>query len=188
MGGETVPKGVNRYMLRNGGLSNGSGNGVLDGFFTQVVPSDLPASGIYGELRRGENILPDPFLCGIRIFPSQRIGQINLPKSRREIPFMESLDIIQVQPDGFPDTDGQNRCAVLVAFGGPDQEQARAKINVLDPQTKQLHETQSRPIKKLGHQQRRSFHKGKHLLHFLDGQHGGQLRPPLCPDGCCSDH
>ena len=61
MGGETVPQGVNRCMLRNGGLPDGGSNGVLDGFFTQVVPSDLPASGIYRELRRGENILPDPY-------------------------------------------------------------------------------------------------------------------------------
>jgi len=68
MCGKTEPQGVYGDMLRNAGLPDGRRYGVLDGFFTQVMPPDLPAPWVYGQLGRGENILPFPFLCVNRIF------------------------------------------------------------------------------------------------------------------------
>jgi hypothetical protein len=81
MGGETVPQCVDGHLLRNARLPCGCSHSLLDGCFIHVMTPDYSASGIHGQLRRGENILPGPILCGDRILPAKSVRQIDLPKA-----------------------------------------------------------------------------------------------------------
>ena len=92
--------------------------------------------------------LPAPFLHQKQIKLDSRADKPL--QIRREVSFVERLDFIQVIPEGLPDASGQ---------------------------TKQFHDAQSCPIKKLSHQQRCSFHKGKCLPYFIDRQYDGQHGP-----------
>ena len=85
MSGETVTQCVNGRLLRNASLSCGCSHSLLDGRFIHVMTPDYSASGIHGQLRRGENILPGPVLWGVRILSAKSVRQIGLPKSSAKI-------------------------------------------------------------------------------------------------------
>ena len=81
MGGETVAQCVNGHLLRNASLPCGCSHSLLDRRFIYVMTPDCSASGIDGQPRRGENILPGPVLCGLRILPAESVRRIDLPKA-----------------------------------------------------------------------------------------------------------
>jgi hypothetical protein len=83
----------------------------------------------------------------------------------------------------FPDGYRQDCRTVFVPLRCPNENEPRSKIDILDPQTGQLHKAKARPVNDLRNQELLSFHKREKLPHFLDGQYDGEFWSAFCPDG-----
>ena len=121
MGGKAVAQRVGRDRLGQAGLLRCRAHGLLDHAFVQVKAIERAhvALWIFGQSRRGKDKLPSPFLFGIGILRSQRIGQRRPTVSLGKIALMERFGDLNL---GFQFRDSalrQHRDAVFVAFAGP---------------------------------------------------------------------
>ena len=72
--GEGMAKGVSADGLRQTGTADGHLDGFVDDTGVNVMPTGNTRTRVYGDVPGGEDILPTPFLGGMRRLPSQRMG------------------------------------------------------------------------------------------------------------------
>src|SRR5215208_3112792 len=66
---------------------------------------------------------------------------------------------------------------IVVALSPADHQPPALDVEILDPQSQQLHQPQSRPISQLSHQTRGAFEFLKQPFAFIAAQHHGH--PPF---------
>lgn len=72
--GEGGAQGMGGGAFGNAGGADGSGDGALNTSGVQVVPPDWVGAGVYGEVTRGEHVLPFPGFVGRGVFAGQGRG------------------------------------------------------------------------------------------------------------------
>lgn len=72
--GEGGAQGMGGGAFGNAGGADGSGDGALNTSGVQVVPPDCVGAGVYGEVTRGEHVLPFPGFVGRGVFAGQGRG------------------------------------------------------------------------------------------------------------------
>ena len=132
VGGKTVTKGMGGDMFLDLDELDGAFKSFIHCAGGDVMAADLVRSWIRGTLPGGEDILPDPFLMGVRIFTVEGMGQINLTKALVEVLLMESLDAVQVTLEGVLEAVWQNGNAILTPFAIAHQDDLLPKIKVFD--------------------------------------------------------
>src|SRR5205823_11777476 len=94
--GEGMPKGIGADVLCQTGTANRHLDGFVDNAGVNMMATGDTGTRVDGNVPGGEDILPAPFLGGIRILPSQRMGQVDLAMPLRQILLMQRLDPGQV--------------------------------------------------------------------------------------------
>ena len=74
VGGKAVPQGMDGGVLDQPGAAGGVPRHVLDRFLTHVPAAAVAAGGVHRQVRRGEQVLPTPFLPGVGIFSGKSVG------------------------------------------------------------------------------------------------------------------
>ena len=82
---KTVTECMDTRMLSDAGLVHGVSHCHLDRLFADMVTTDPSASRVHRQLGCWKNILSGPFPASFRILAAQRIGQIRLSVSLREV-------------------------------------------------------------------------------------------------------
>jgi hypothetical protein len=77
--GKGMAKCVGADGLRQTGTANGHLDGFVDDAGVNMMAMGDTGTRVDGEVSGGEDVLPAPFLGGMRRLPSQRIGQIDSP-------------------------------------------------------------------------------------------------------------
>lgn len=122
MGGEGVAEGVGGDAFAKARFLNGLFDGALEGGWVEVMAEEaLPPgpfakhplgaprgrgkSGVAGELRCGEEVLPDEFAGGVGVFGCQGVWQVDFAEAGGEVFFVEEADAFdltaQVRDDGL---------------------------------------------------------------------------------------
>jgi hypothetical protein len=114
-------------------------------FFIDDAGVDMMAPGdtgtrVYGEVPGGEDILPAPFLSGMRSLPRQRMGQVDLAIPLSQVLLMQRLDPGQVVLEQRSERGGKGGEPVLVALARPDGQLLHLNIDVLDPEPDRFHD------------------------------------------------
>ena len=123
--------------MRADGLVNPGEHGRLaDGFlkntFIQMMPHDLSRERVPGTLGSRKDILPGPFLSGMRVFASQGLWQGNFAISIPQILLVKGLYIRYMNLEGWNERFRQNSGPVFFALAIPDNDLVIAKIDILD--------------------------------------------------------
>jgi hypothetical protein len=90
--GEGMAKGVGADGLRQTSTADGHRDGVVDDAGVHVMAAGDTGMRVDGDVPGGEDIRPAPCLGGMRRFPSQRMGQVDLAMSLSRILLMQRLD------------------------------------------------------------------------------------------------
>src|SRR5919106_6027734 len=91
-----MPKGMGADLLRQTGTADGHLDGLVDDTGVNVMATGDTRTRVDGNVPGGEDILPTPFLGGIRILPSQSMGQVDLAMPLSQVLLMQRLDPGQV--------------------------------------------------------------------------------------------
>src|SRR5262245_7804502 len=83
------------WFVHSGGASR-LFDSSLDHGFVQMMPALLQRARIQRKAGRRKNVLRSPRPVGVRIFPFQRVRQMNTPKSLPKILLMQSFDLPQM--------------------------------------------------------------------------------------------
>ena len=89
--------------------------GALDTFGVYVMSSGDSRSRVFGQLRRGKNILPTPFIRCLGIFPHKGEGQIHGPDHVSEVLLMNLLPPFQMSQE-FPNNGLSEQGDMIVAI------------------------------------------------------------------------
>jgi hypothetical protein len=143
MGCEAVPKGMRASGFGNVSRPNRLLYSTLQSRFVDMVSSDPPGSGIDRAFGGREHILPTLLPASLGILLLQGEGQIHLPQSLPEIFLVESLDFFQVSLQRLLEGFGQNRYPIFLAFSISHHYLAVAKVDILHPQPKALHQSEA---------------------------------------------
>jgi hypothetical protein len=71
MGREGMPQDVTTDRFGQSSRERCPLHGPLEGILMEVMPTHASTAGVYGHTIRRKYILPDPFACGMGIFPLQ---------------------------------------------------------------------------------------------------------------------
>src|SRR5918992_1235085 len=96
VGGKGMPKSMGADVLRQTGTADGHLDGFVDDAGINVMATGDTRTRVDGNVPGGGDILPTPFLGGIRILPSQSMGQVDLAMPLRQVLLMQRLDPDQV--------------------------------------------------------------------------------------------
>ncbi len=86
---------------------------------------------------------------------------------------MQGLNLLKMLLERLPEGIGQNSVPVLIAFTGPDDDLMLLKINIFNPQTQPLHQTQPAAIQQAGDQLVRTGQGLEQSPGFALAQNGG---------------
>ena len=106
----------------------------------------FPRTRVHRNLRRRKDVLPLPLLRRVRIFPVERIRQIDLAKAQPQIALMDDLYalemILLLGLDGLR----QHRHAILLAFAFAHDDLISLKVDVFNAQAQGVHQSQARAV------------------------------------------
>src|SRR5438046_7516502 len=103
------------------------------------MPASAAAAWINRETRRGEHVLPWPFPWRFRIFPLQRVWQIDTAETCFQIFFMLCFYLLQMPLQTRRAMDRQHRESVFSAFAVANEDVCIGEVHVLYSQTYALH-------------------------------------------------
>ncbi len=150
--GEGMAKGVGTDGLRQPGTADGHLDGFVDDAGVNVMATGDTGTRVYGDVPGGEDILPTPFLGGMRSLPSQRMGQVDLAMPLSRILLMQRLDPGQVVLEQRGERGGNGGEPVLVALARTDGQWVHLNIEVLDPDPDGFHDAQAATVEQFGNQ------------------------------------
>jgi hypothetical protein len=150
--GEGMAKGMGADLPRQTGTADDQLDGFVDDAGVNMVATSDSRTGVYGNIPGRENILPAPFLGGIRILPSQSMGQIDLTMPLSRILLMQGLDPDQVVMEQRGERGGKGCEAIFVALARTDGQLLHLKIDVLDPDADSFHDAQAATVEQFGNQ------------------------------------
>ena len=96
MCGEAVAKRMRTDPLADSRLTDGLGNGLVDGAGVEMVAANLAGARVGGPMTGGEDVLPSPILVGVRVLAGQGVGEIHLSIALRQILSMDHLHAYKV--------------------------------------------------------------------------------------------
>jgi hypothetical protein len=118
--GEGMAKGVSADLLGQAGTADGRLDGFVDDAGINMMATGDARTRVYGEIPGGQDILPAPFLGGIRILPSQSMGQVDLALTLSQVLLMQRLDPGQVVLEQRGERGGKGGEPVFVALARTD--------------------------------------------------------------------
>lgn len=116
VGGEGMAKGMGADLLRQTGAVNRRFDRLVYDAGVHMMATGDAGTGVHGEIPGGKEILPPPFLGGIGIFPSQRMGKIYIAMPLSQILLMQRLDASQVVLEQRRQGGGKGGEPVFVPF------------------------------------------------------------------------
>ena len=128
---------------------------------------------IDGNVPGGEDIRPPPCLGGMRVFPRQRMGQVDLATALRQILLRQGLDSGEVVLAQRGQRGGKGGEAVLVALARADSQWLHLIINVFDPEPNGCHDAEPAPLEQFGHQLGGPIQESDDGSDFVAGHHHG---------------
>ena len=180
MSGEAVPERMRADPLADSCVTDGLGNGFVDGAGVQMVAACLAGARVGGQMTGGEDVLPSPILAGVRVLAGQCVGEIHLPIALRQILSMEHLHAYKVFFQRLYELRGERRDTVLVSLAVAHHEGLHLKVHILDPESEALRDAQARAVQKLDDELMHSGHQCDHASRFLAGQDDGYPDLPAC--------
>jgi hypothetical protein len=143
------------------------------------MPALLAGNPIGIVLRSRKDPLPCPISTGVWIFSLQSIRQYNPTESFLEIFLMLASICLDLFEEGFFDRRGQHCVPVFITFTSSNNDLIPRKIDIFDPKTAALHQSQTTTVQKNCHQTRQSRHVIDYVSDFVFRQHNRQpLRSP----------
>ena len=138
-----------------------------------VVTGELARAGVPSETRCGEDPLPEP-LAGRRwMLPAQGVREQNLSVALLEVALVETADLHQVALERPAETPRECRHPVAPALALPDRELRAGEVEVLDPKSQALHQTEASSVDQRGLQPARAVQVAQHGPHLVPGQDHG---------------
>jgi hypothetical protein len=138
--GEGMVQGVGADGLRQTGTSDGHLDSLVDDTGINVMATGDAGTRVSGEVSSRKDILPGPFLGGMRILPSQRMRQVHFAISLRQILLMQRLDAGQVVLEQRGQSSRKGGKPVFAALAGADSQLLHLNIDVLDPEPHGFHD------------------------------------------------
>ena len=113
MSGKAVPESMRTDPLADSRLTDGLGNGLVDGAGVEMVAACLAGARVDGPMAGGEDVLPSPILVGVRVLADQGMGEIHLSIALRQILSMDHLHAYKVFFQGLYEHFGERRDTVF---------------------------------------------------------------------------
>lgn len=160
------------------GFAHGVVELPLHGSFVKVVPGIGTGAGVRAEFSGGKDILPDPLARGIGPFADQCLGHVDCASSDGEVLEVFFALVGQVLSESLLEGLGQRDDAVFAALGVVNGDGAVTEIEVLDPESQALHETQAGAIHELGSELPWINEVGENAAHFVASHNDGGAAAP----------
>jgi hypothetical protein len=120
VGGEGMTKGMGADVLRQTGTVNRHLEGLVDDAGVNMMAAGDARPRVNGEIPGRKDILPAPFLGGMRRLPSQRMGQVDLAMPLSQLLLMQRLDPGQMVLEQRRKGSGKGGEPVFVALARTD--------------------------------------------------------------------
>jgi len=170
--GEGGAQGVAGGARGDAGGMDGSGDGPLNAAGVQVMPLDRKGAGVYGQVTRGEDILPflrstysAGFVCR-GVFTGQGRGH-----GDREIgvSLVEAAYPLEVSAQALEElfVIGQECHPVAVGFGVVDDDEQVLEVEVLDAQAQGFEQPQTAAVEEAGDEVRHGVELGEDAQAFV---------------------
>ena len=114
-----------------------------------------------------KDVLPDPFVRSIGIFPFQRVGKKDRAVAFFEVHFVDTFHTKKMLLEGVNQRLGEDRGAVLASFGVVNEKLSAFKIDILHAQPEALTHAQAASVENLADEKGCSLHAGKHKAGFF---------------------
>ena len=185
MSGEAVSERMRADPLADSRLTDGLGNGFVDGAGVEVVAASLAGARVSGPMTGGEDVLPSPILVGVRVLARQDVREIHVPIALLQNPFMDQLHPLTVFFQWLYELLGERRDTVFVSLAVAHREGLHLQVDVLDPESKTLGDAQAGAVQKLDDELVHPGHQYDHASRLLTGQDDGY--PGLLACAVCVD-
>ena len=152
VGGKGVAKGMAAHVFRDAGGARCALHSPDKVIFVYVVAPDHTGARIGGELVRGEDEFPAPFVRRVRVLAEEGVRQLHIAEAVGEIPVVQRLHANQVRLERLDHRLRQHRHAVFSAFAIAHQNLPVVEIHILYAQLQALAQAQTRPVKQARHQ------------------------------------
>jgi hypothetical protein len=158
VGAGGMTNGMGADVLRQTGATNRHLAGLVNDARVNMMAPDETSRRVNGESQGRNNRRPAPCLGGMRVFPSQRTGQVDLAMLLSQVLLMPCLDAGQVIPEQRGERAGKvvNRSFALARTDG---QWLHLNIDVLDHKLDRFHDAQAAPVEKFGHQLGGAMHE-----------------------------
>ena len=183
VGGEAVAECVRGDRLVDVGEASRLFHSPLQVGFIQVVTLFESADRIDGHLTGRKNILPGELAVGRRIFSFEGIGKVDRAIALREVEVVLCFDLPEVQPQRLKQNVREQGEAVILALAIADNDLMIGKVEILDTQAHDFHQTEARTIHDLSHQPVDAIQMRDDLPGLLAGEDGRDALRPGGADG-----
>ena len=170
MGGKGVTKCMRSHMLVNTCAAGSFLDGFLHNCFVKVMTADNASTLVFGEIGRGKQVLPDPFLICISIFAFESQREIDRPKSVHKVFLVDGYYIVELKFQRLDERIGKDGQAVILTLSIADNNLMVVKIYIFYSQAHGFHYTKSTSIHDLSYQFRCTGEVGKEAFDFIPGE------------------
>src|SRR5205823_11259366 len=132
MSGEGMPKRMAAHGFLDSHVAHGLSHGTLNSPILDVVPPFGTRTGILAPAIGRKEPLPAPLGCGARILALEGVGQIDGSEAFGDVALVDPLDLRKPGSEILSDHDRKRHAPVLVPFSLANNDQAAAKLDVLD--------------------------------------------------------
>lgn len=179
MRGEGMAQGVDRRMLVNLGLKQGTFELLLQGGLGGV-PAQYPSSaGAPPSRPRREHELPTEQAAGIGIFAIEPARQWGMAGPLRQIVLVKPGDSNYLLLQGVSQPSGQDGCAILSAFACANVDGVGAKVEVFNAQRQAFGDAHAGAVEQFRKQTGGAIQASQHVPNFVHGQYYWEPRQPL---------
>src|SRR3990167_992126 len=155
---------------------------LLQDRLMKMVPASFSRHPVRVMASRRKDPLPPPLFPCVWVFALKRIGQSDSAQAALKIALVLSFYQIKMLGERFFDCCGKHRVPVLVPLASPDYDLVTAGINILDPQPKAFHQSETCSIEQHGHDPLRAVEAAKNRPDLLPCQHDREPVRPFRPD------
>jgi hypothetical protein len=155
-------------------LTNRLGHRALHHTFVKVMPSTFTGLSIDIRASRWENPLPGPLARRCRIFPIQRVRQLDRASSGGKVAAMNRPHALEVRRQWFAHRLCEDSHAILCSFPPSDSDLAAIQVDILHPEGEAFEETHTAAIEQHRHDARDAIEFPNDCAHLALAQYDRQ--------------